>query len=107
MHGSQIQQGTTNSTQTQSNIEQSVDWDGLRAILSDLHGGIEKLAADIQDDARAEIATVEAQSKSSRRTDAILRACLPRLRDLLVNAGANVLAAPLISWMQTHNWLFQ
>lgn len=88
MNQSQIQHGTTHSTQQMEN--HPLDVDALRALCSELQGAM----ADIRLDASArrqmtsDLATVEAQLQAHVPKRNILRECVSSLRDLATGAAA-------------------
>ena len=106
IHGSTVQQGTTHSTQA---VDQSrgIDWEGLRAILREIRAVAVDLPSDQRQEILAEVATLEAQSESPRPKIGIVQVCLTSLRALLANTAGNVAAAPLINWLNAHDWLLR
>jgi hypothetical protein len=106
VHGSTVQQGTTHSTQTVDN-SQSVDWERLREILHDVRSVAAGLPADQREEVLADVDALEAQSRSPRPKAAIVQVCLTSLRAVLANTAGNIAAAPLIQWMQAHEWVLK
>lgn len=106
VHGSTVQQGTTESIQTVE-MSKEVDWDGLRAILADIRIAADHAQGDQRDEILVEVATLEAQTRSPRPKGAIVKACLASLRSLVANTAGNIAAAPLIQWMQVHEWFLR
>lgn len=106
VHGSTVQQGTSSSQQTVNNST-AVDWAGLRTILRDIRTGAEALPSEQRDEVIADVDALDAQSRSSRPKTAIVQVCLTSLRAVLANTAGNIAAAPLIAWMQAHQWLLK
>ncbi len=110
VHGSTVQQGTTQSTQTVDN-SQSVDWARLREILREVRTAAEDLPAEQRDEVLADVIALDAQSRSPRPKAAIVRECLTSLRSILGNlagnTAGNIAAAPLIDWIRAHEWLLK
>lgn len=96
MVGSQIQQGTRDSTQkmsvSQNQLDSVRDFVALfRTRLPDI-----PLDGDSKAEADAEIATVEAQLQSSRPKHGILTQSLQSIRTILEGAAGNVVASDLL-----------
>jgi hypothetical protein len=103
MHGSQIQQGATGSTQV---IEATkVEWAELRQLLPEIRAAVTNLSGDAAQRASADIETVEAQSKSPSPRTAIVRECLLSLRSVLEKAGGSLAAEAISSWLKAQGWL--
>jgi len=96
MIGSQIQQGTHHSTQTQTVA--SSDIEAIKNLVEKLKAGLSSipLNGDQKNEADAEIQTVEAQLKSSKPKINILRESLKTLRNLIEGLAGNALAAGLL-----------
>lgn len=96
MVGSQIQQGTHNSAQTQS-VALS-DLDSIKNLIENLKSGLPNipLTAEQKNEADAEVQTVEAQLKSSKPKISILQESLKTLRNLIKGVAGNALAAGLL-----------
>ena len=94
--GSQIQQGTHGSTQTQTVTTN--DTEAIRALVSSFREKLSELPLDQADksDAEAELQTLEAQLRSSKPKTAIIRESLKTLRNLLEGVASNALAAVLL-----------
>ena len=94
--GSQIQQGTHGSTQTQTVTTN--DTEAIRALVSSFREKLSELPLDQADksDAEAELQTLEAQLQSSKPKTAIVRESLKTLRNLLEGVASNALAAVLL-----------
>ena len=94
--GSQIQQGTHGSTQTQTVTTN--DTEAIRALVSSFREKLSELPLDQADksDAEAELQTLEAQLRSSKPKTATIRESLKALRNLLEGVASNALAAVLL-----------
>jgi hypothetical protein len=91
MHGSQIQQGTTGSVQSQAPL----DVDRLRDLVEEIRASSAALALgdDDQRELQASISTAEAQLDSSRPNRSILRESLSSTHRILESAVGSGLAA--------------
>lgn len=96
MQNSQIQQGTINSTQSQS-IELKTKND-IQEFIELLKDKLPDLCLETEDMAEieADISTVQSQVSSSRPKKAILRECLNSIQRLLEGAAGSVVAQQLI-----------
>jgi hypothetical protein len=92
---SQIQQGTSESTQSMQFT--TTDLQSLTEFITKLGDAIAKLnlGPDDENQAKAEIATVEAQASSTRPNRVILRESLGSLRRILEGAAGEVAATLL------------
>jgi hypothetical protein len=97
MTGSQIQQGTSQSTQmiTVSNI----DSETISTFINEFNNKLPELQLDVenQKEAEADISTVEAQLKSPKPKHSIISECLKSLRSILENAAGQAMATLLLS----------
>jgi hypothetical protein len=98
MVGSQIQQGTHDSTQHQNTSISQNDAAALQALVRSFREALDGLPfdTDTRSEAEAELLTVEAQLKSSKPKPAIVRESLKTLRNLLEGVASNALAAGLL-----------
>ena len=98
MVGSQIQQGTHGSTQSQSQSISQNDLAAVQSLLVALHGNIGAfgLAAEARAEAEAEIQTLEAQLRSSKPKPAILRESLKTLRNIIEGVAASAVATQVL-----------
>ncbi|GAB2742740.1 hypothetical protein GCM10027019_22780 [Melaminivora jejuensis] len=96
MVGSQIQQGTHGSTQSQ--VANTNDIDAIRVLISKFGACIHDLpiSAEEKAEAQAELSTVEAQLASSKPKISILRESLKTLRNLVEGVASNAVAAGLL-----------
>jgi hypothetical protein len=96
MTGSQIQQGTSGSTQTGTFSPQ--DFKALAAFVEELKGKLPELGLDGEDmhEAQAEVGTLEVQLSSNRPKPVIVRESLHTLRNLLEGATASAAATLLL-----------
>lgn len=96
MIGSQIQQGTHGSTQSQ--VATQNDIEAIRALISKFGACVHELPISEQEktDAQAELRTVEAQLASSKPKLPILRESLKTLRNLAEGVASNAIAASLL-----------
>ncbi len=107
VHGSTVQQGTSDLTQTVDQ-SQTVDWDGLRAVLRDIRASADNLSDIAQrDELIADVAVLEAQSRSPRPKLSVVKVCLASVQAVLANTAGNIAAAPLIQWLAAHHWLLK
>lgn len=95
MIGSQVQQGSTNSSQTQTN---TLDLDAVRALVAEFEKSLPDLplSAERRSEAEAELATLRAQLKSSNPKTPIIQESLKTLRNVTEGVGAGIIAAKLI-----------
>jgi hypothetical protein len=97
MYGSQIQQGTTHSSQTQT--IQMADLKAIGAFIEQLKpqlSGLE-LPAEVLQEATSDISTIEAQIASTKPKSVILREALSSLKTILEGAAGNLVASGLAS----------
>ena len=96
MGGSQIQQGTENSTQTGTF---SLDLRELASFIEEIKGKIPELHLDSEklQELNSEVITVETQSKSSRPKNTIIRECLKSIRNILEGATGSVIVGALLA----------
>lgn len=95
MIGSQIQQASHGSSQTQT---VTLDLGAVRELVDKYADALPDLplSDDSKAEASAEIATIRAQIESIRPKDVVIRECLKTLRNLLEGIVANVIAAKLL-----------
>lgn len=98
MVGSQIQQGTNTSTQTQSQSIAQNDLNTIEALLTSLKQNLIEIGLkdEASTDAEAEIQTIEAQLRSSKPKSAILRESFKTLRNLIEGVASNAVASAVI-----------
>jgi hypothetical protein len=98
MVGSQIQQGTHGSTQSQTQSISQNDTAAIQALLTQLQENLGQLGLtpEALDEAESELQTVEAQLRSSKPKQAILRESLRTLRNLVEGVASNALAAGVL-----------
>jgi hypothetical protein len=98
MVGSQIQQGSSSSTQTQSQSITQNDLNEIGVLLSSIKQNLTEigLTGDANTDAEAEIQTIEAQLRSSKPKSAILRESFKTLRNLIEGVASNAVAAGVL-----------
>jgi hypothetical protein len=96
MNGSQIQQGSNQSTQNGN--YSSNDFEAILKFIADLKGKIAelKLDRDTQKEANSEIETIESQIRSPRPKSGIIKECLLTIRSILEGAAGNVIAGLLL-----------
>lgn len=94
MHGSVIQQGTTNSTQTVqlTNAEKIKINEFINKLKNDLPG----LALNANSEISADIATIEAQVSCERPKAGIIRESLLSIKRVLEGAAGTILAEQLL-----------
>lgn len=94
--GSQIQQGTHGSTQTQTINTNELE--AIRALVDAFRNNMSglTLAVDERTEAEAELQTLEAQLKSTKPKLSIVRESLRTLRTLLEGVASNALSAMLL-----------
>jgi len=97
MFGSQIQQGTVGSQQTQTN--QIPDIATLRSFIADFRAALPKL--EVSDDDRrlgeSEVARLETQAVAQAPNVKIVRQSMEILRDLLIGAGGSLIAVGILT----------
>lgn len=98
MVGSQIQQGTHGSTQSQTQSISQSDLTAIQDLLVKLQQslGTLGLTSDALAEAQSEIQTIEAQIRSSKPKPVILRESLRTLRNLVEGVASNALAAGIL-----------
>jgi hypothetical protein len=96
MIGSQIQQGTTQSTQVSS--YSFTDLDDVRKFIYELKGQLNSLQLDKTNlaQAKSDIKTIENQVKSPRPKSIVLLECLKSLRTILEGTVGSLIAAGLL-----------
>ena len=101
MIGSQIQQGTNQSSQVLT--YNANDIEAILKFVADLKSQLSelKLDADTQAEVQADIETIETQIKSPRPKYAIIKECLASLRTILEGIAGNVIAALLVQQIGT------
>ncbi len=101
MYGSQIQQGTSHSSQSQT--LQAGDLKAIREFIGQLKQQLSTigLSGDALQEATSDIATVEAQLASTKPKPGILRESLTSIRTILEGAASNVVASGLASQITT------
>ncbi len=94
---SQIQQKTKNSSQEITN--QTIDIKELLGVLNSVKENLEKLNLNSDESAEAEasISTIEAQTRSSKPSNTIIKESLKSLKSILENIAGNVASAGLLS----------
>jgi hypothetical protein len=97
MDRSQIQQGTTASSQTVT--FGAADLEPIRQFIADLKSRLTELeiAADEQEEANLQIATMEAQLASKRPSPVIIKESLHSARKILEGGAGNLVAAAFLS----------
>jgi capsule polysaccharide export protein KpsE/RkpR len=95
MSHSQIQQGTTHSSQTFS--QQQTDLAAVASFAAELRKQIDTLGlpADTRSEIDADLTTVEAQSKSPKPRVPIIKEALKSIRSVLENAACSAAGAAL------------
>ena len=96
MTGSQIQQGTNQSSQILT--YSANDFEAITKFVAKLKGQLPKLklGAELRSEVESDIATIEAQIKSPRPKSTIIKECLVSLRTVLEGIAGNVIAGLLI-----------
>ena len=96
MVGSQIQQGTHESTQSFAWTQQQID--AVREFVSLLKQQLPTVALspEAQNDASADVSTLEAQLKSSQPKRGIIRESLQSVRTILEGAASDAVASNLL-----------
>ncbi|EJY54982.1 multi- copper enzyme maturation ABC-type transport system permease component-like protein [Alicyclobacillus hesperidum URH17-3-68] len=102
MTNSQLQQGTTASTQTLT--QSPVSMDSIRNELEKLKSAIANLHLDDETSAEveAQIQTVEAQLKSKRPIHIVIEESIKSLRNLLEGTTASLIASGILSMITQH-----
>lgn len=98
MVGSQIQQGTHGSIQSQTQSISQNDLAAVQALLTSIRQNLGNLglSPDALTEAQSEVQTVEAQLRSSKPKPGILRESLRTLRSLVEGVASNALAAGIL-----------
>jgi hypothetical protein len=98
MVGSQIQQGSHGSTQTQTQSISQSELAAIQAITTALQSGLDSLAlgANARAEATAEIQTLNAQIQSSKPKASIIRESLKTLRSLVEGVASNAVADKIL-----------
>jgi len=101
MIGSQIQQGTSQSSQVLT--YNANDIEALLKFLADMKSQLSelKLDADSQAEVQADVETIETQIKSPRPKFTVIKECLASLRTILEGIAGNVIAALLAQQIST------
>ena len=101
MSHSQIQGGTSSSTQTFEVSE--IDLDEMRCLVKDLHASVSSLdlGPAERDELTQEIATLEAQLGSPKPKSAILRESSRSIRNILEGATGSALATEILTRLGT------
>jgi hypothetical protein len=96
MVGSQIQQGTHGSTQTQTTTNNELE--AIRTLAKAVQDSLSQLPlqGDAKSEAEAELNTLLAQLQSSKPKTSILRESLKTLRNLIEGVASNAAAAGLL-----------
>ncbi len=96
---SQIQQGTTDSQQT--GHWKGVSPQELLSIISEIRAALSSvtLQEEHREDADANLATLEAQAKSRRPNQTIIREVLTSMRTIAEQVGAALLAGKIGAWL--------
>ncbi|OAA84678.1 hypothetical protein [Clostridium ljungdahlii] len=97
MIGSQVQQGTTNSTQRET--FSTSDIDKLTDFIQELDTKVSQLnlKPEDKDELDAEISTIKVQSSSSRPKPLIIKESLKTIRNLLEGMTGSILATELLN----------
>jgi hypothetical protein len=98
MVGSQIQQGSHGSTQTQSQTITQNELTAIQTLVAALQAELEAigLGADAKAEAEAELQTLKAQLQSSKPKSTIIRESLKTLRNLVEGVASNAVAAGIL-----------
>jgi hypothetical protein len=101
MIGSQIQQGTNQSSQILTSSAN--DFEAIRKFVFDLNDQLVKLKLDAETQAEAEsdITTIESQIKSPHPKSTIINECLTSLRTILEGAAGSVIATLFLQQIAT------
>lgn len=96
MTGSQIQQGTQNTTQQLTHLE--LNYETVNNFISEVEKNIDKLEVDdsSKTDLKTDIDTIKAQLKSSKPNDIIIKESLFSLRDILNGAVSGAISTGLL-----------
>lgn len=91
--GSQIQIGSSGSTQTQANPTTGADLENLRGLIEALGTALDRGAVqgDAADELRAELATLKAQASSPKPKWEIIRATARTIKTVAEGAAGNIL----------------
>lgn len=102
MNNSQIQQGTTTSTQSFKQVSDSMD--DIRNELEKLKSIVANLNLDDETnvEVEAQIATVEAQLKSKHPIRVVIEESTKSLRNLLEGTTASLIASGILSMITQH-----
>ncbi|MFM0350861.1 AbiTii domain-containing protein [Paraburkholderia sp. RL17-347-BIC-D] len=97
MQQSQIQQATTDSTQTF--VQAPPDLAAVAALMTELRGQLASLnlSPELRGEIEADMLTVEAQAKSPKPRFAIIRETMHSMRSVLEQAAGGVVAAGLLA----------
>jgi hypothetical protein len=97
MNGSQIQQGTSQSTQTHA--VSALDLDAVSKFIAELKDQLPnlQLAQDQMEKAEADITAAEAQLNSPKPKHSLIKECLKSHRSILVNASRQLIAVELLT----------
>jgi len=106
MKNSLIQQNTSNSTQVIIINENQIK--EIKPILTAIEASLDKLdlSQDLRSDLDAELKTIQNQLKSSKPKRNIMSTCFQSIKDILIKAGAGVLANELASRIDSLSFLF-
>jgi hypothetical protein len=96
MIGSQIQQGTNQSSQVVT--YSTTDFEAIKKFLADLEGqlAILYLDAETQSEVQSDVETIKSQIKSPRPKHTIIKECLSSLRRILEGMAGSAIAALLV-----------
>ncbi|MBN8575247.1 MAG: hypothetical protein J0M05_15135 [Candidatus Kapabacteria bacterium] len=96
MIGSQIQQGTNQSSQVLTYTNNDIE--AILKFVTDLKKQIPelKLNAEIKAEVESDISTIESQAKSPRPKPTIIKECLLSIKTILEGIAGNVIAAMLM-----------
>ena len=97
MIGSQIQQGTNQSSQVFT--YSANDYEAITEFIAELKNQFSelKLDAETKAEVEADIATIKSQIKSPRPKSIVIRECLASLRKILESVASSIIAASLLS----------
>lgn len=94
MTGSQIQQGTTSSTQ---NYTQTTDLQGISAFVEKLLPAIDAMTgSEEREQIRSDLETIRSQIKAPTPKLGMIRECLKSVKTILEGAAGNIVAAPYL-----------
>jgi hypothetical protein len=101
MIGSQIQQGTNQSSQVLTYNNNDID--SILKFVADLKSQLPelKLNAEVQAEVESDISTIESQAKSPRPKFAVIKECLSSVRTVLEGIAGNAIAAILLQQLGT------